>query len=104
MGQRRTIKPPKQQHDDGSVVAKSGDGGLSFRLTRTINGVHVRRVTQQAGRGRVVLSVLIPDALTFQRWCEADRQRHVYPLVYRHLLRAGRALFEVHDGERTIAA
>jgi hypothetical protein len=82
-------------HDDHSVVADSDDGRLSFTVVRDRGGVLARRVLTDPMRGRVVLSVVFSDRSSFERWCEAGRLKHAYPLLYRHVSRNGAALFEV---------
>ena len=89
---------PRLRHDDHCVVAESDDGRLSFTVVRDQRGVLARRVLHDPGRGRVVLSVVFSDRSSFERWCEAGRLRHSYPLLYRHLTRNGSALFEACNG------
>ncbi len=95
---------PKLRHDDRSVVAESDDGRLSFTVVRDQRGVLARRVLYDPGRGQVVLSVVFSDRSSFERWCEAGRLRHSYPLLYRHLTRNGGALFESGNGSLTNTA
>ena len=91
--------PPRLWHDDRSVVAESDDGRLSFTVVRDQRGVLARRVLNDPGRGRVVLSVVFNDRSSFEQWCDAGRLKHTYPLLYRHLSRNGSALFEARNDD-----
>jgi hypothetical protein len=85
---------PKLLHDHKTVVADSGDGVVSITVVKSPRGVHARRSHIQAGRGRVELCVSFDDCASFEQWCAADRLQHHYPLVYQHVIKSGRALFE----------
>lgn len=97
---RAKASRPRLWHDDRSVVAESDDGRLSFTVVGDQRGVLARRVLNDPARGRVVVSVVFSDRSSFERWCEAGRLKHTYPLLYRHLSRNGSALFEAsNDGQ-----
>ena len=75
------------------VTATSGDGVVEFRLVPLGGGIHVERAQWRAGSGRIVQSMRFHDNASFVRWCETDRLRHIYPLLYASLQRSGCALF-----------
>jgi len=62
-------------------------------MRRTPDGVFVERVIRQPGSARVVQAVVFATAGQFMRWCDADRARFDYPLVYASLTRHADALF-----------
>lgn len=76
-----------------AVIASSGDGVIAFKLMPCAGGIHVERSQIRAGAGRVVQSMRFLDDASFIRWCEADRLKFTYPLLYANLKRSGCALF-----------
>jgi hypothetical protein len=76
-----------------AVTAASVDGVIAFKLVPFVGGIHVERTQLHAGSGRLVQSMRFADEASFVRWCEADRLRLAYPLLYVNLQRSGCALF-----------
>jgi len=89
---RRTGHNPYARPSRG-VTASSGDGVIVFKLVRCPGGVHVERSQVRPGGVRVVQSMRFRNDASFIRWCEADRLKFSYPLVYANLLRSGCELF-----------
>jgi len=80
--------------DPRTVTTASADGIVSFRLSPCAGGILVMR-TQAHTRGRrLVQSVQFSDDASFLRWCDTDRLKFDYPLLYANLRRSGCALFE----------
>lgn len=75
------------------VTAASADGVIAFRLELCAGWLHVERSQVHHGAGRVSQSMRFEDLPSFDRWCDADRLRFSYPLLYANLKRSGRALF-----------
>lgn len=75
-----------------AVTTFSGDGVIAFKLVPCAGGIHVERSQIRAGAGRVVQSMRFLDDASFLRWCEADRLKFTYPLLYANLKRSGCAL------------
>jgi hypothetical protein len=65
----------------------SGDGILSFELTRSPVGLHVKRTHCRAG-GQVDCSTVFHDEARFVRWVDADQMRFAYPLLFQQLRRS----------------
>ena len=80
-------RPPR------AVTAGSSDGVIVFKLVACADGLHVERSQLRADGGRVTQSMRFRDDLSFIRWCEADRLRFTYPLIYANLERSGCELF-----------
>jgi hypothetical protein len=76
-----------------AVTAVSGDGVVVFKLEACAGCLHVERSQLRTGAGRVTQSMRFEDDLSFIRWCDADRLRFTYPLLYANLKRSGCALF-----------
>ena len=79
------------RHDARTV--RSSDGALVVTMQRTSHGMFIERVLQHPGTSRVVLDVVFDSAEQFRRWCDADRARFDYPLLYASLARHADALF-----------
>jgi hypothetical protein len=75
------------------MTASSEDGVVAFRLAARTGGVHVERAQTRADAGRVQQSMWFEDDASFVRWCEADRLKFTYPLLYANLKRSGCDLF-----------
>lgn len=72
------------------MVLRSDDGVIEFRLNPCETGLYVERVEVVRGqRSRVVQSTIFHDAGAFRRWCDADKIRFEYPVVYMSLKRNG---------------
>lgn len=89
----RTLAPWTAPERPDSRTVRSGDGALVVTMRRTPDGVFVERVIRQPGSARVVQAVVFATAGQFMRWCDADRARFDYPLVYASLTRHADALF-----------
>ena len=89
---RRVVRPvfARQPRE---VTAASSDGVIAFKLTLCASGVHLERSQVLEGSGLIVQSMLFHDDASFIRWCEADRLKFAYPLLYASLTRRGCALF-----------
>lgn len=96
MTHRRTLHRtrPTLWRDAQTVVAASDDGALWFTLVRRMDSVQAERVHQRVGQGRIVLSVRFNDDVAFLRWCDADRLKYTYPLLFAQLRRNASALFQ----------
>lgn len=90
---RRRVVRPVFARRSSAVTATSDDGVIAFKLVSCAGGVHVERSQFRAGSGRIVQSMRFQDDASFVRWCEADRLKFSYPLLYAHLTRSGCALF-----------
>jgi hypothetical protein len=77
---------------------RSGDGALVVTVQRTSHGMFVERVTQHPGMSRVVQAVVFGTADQFRRWCDADRARFDYPLLFASLARHADAMFSGKTG------
>lgn len=82
-----------QASDARTVTAASSDGIVMFRLSPCPDGILVMRTQARARGGRLVQSIHFTDDASFIRWCDADRLKFTYPLVYANLRRSGCALF-----------
>lgn len=89
---KHSSRPTSSGRPPTRTVA-SGDGSVTYTLTRTSSGLLVERVQQRFGGARIVQTALFTDAEVFHRWCAADSIRFDHPLVYANLRRAGDALF-----------
>ena len=78
-------------HDE--LTLTSEDGTLSIRLKRIDDCVHMERSRRRARSSAVVQVSDFGDESSFVRWCESDRLRFNYPLLFANLRRNGRALF-----------
>jgi hypothetical protein len=76
-----------------TATASSADGVVVYRLAACAGGVHVERAQVRAHAGRALQSMWFEDDASFVRWCEADRLKYTYPLLYANLKRSGCALF-----------
>lgn len=87
-GTRTPVERPPR-----AVTAGSSDGVIVIKLVASADGLHVERSQLRADGGRVTQSMRFRDDRSFIRWCEADRLRFTYPLVYANLERSGCELF-----------
>ncbi|WP_280153506.1 hypothetical protein [Piscinibacter sp. XHJ-5] len=80
----------------------SGDGVLSFALTSTSPGVHVKRTLRRADGSKLLCSVVFRDELSFTSWLDADDLRFTYALLFQQLRSSFRRLnvSDVGDGRR----
>jgi len=79
---------------DGELTLTSEDGNLVFRLRRIDGRIHMERTRRRAARSTTVVQVSnFGDEASFIAWCEGDRLRFTYPLLFVNLRRIGRALF-----------
>lgn len=93
----------KCSEPEGSIVVRSDDGAVSYRLQPTRLGLCVQRERKQVrGHARLVHTAVFRDSACFLRWCEADSVRFDYPIVFSDIRRKGGALLESH--ERTAQA
>jgi hypothetical protein len=76
------------------IAAISDDGAIEFTLIRRPGGVHVERSEVRPGKGRLIHSMQFQDDDSFVRWCEADRLRLAYPLLFADLQRSAHVLFD----------
>jgi hypothetical protein len=88
---RRSRVVPLSPDADGLTV-QSADGAIKIVLLPCAVGIHVQRVQLRIGCSRVVQSTVFADEDSFVRWCDADRLKFAYPLVYTQLRRNGCAL------------
>ena len=79
--------PVGQPHELRTVA--SSDGAISFSLKTFAGGIYVERVQVHPGTACVAQSMRFRDEASFTSWCEADRLRFTYPLVYSNLQRTG---------------
>ena len=84
---------PSAQSSDSEVVLTTDDGTLSFRLKRLDGHVLMERTRRRGRAIAVVQANRFPDEASFTRWCDGDRLRFAYPLLFATLKRIGRALF-----------
>ena len=75
------------------TTAASEDGVVAFRLEFRAGRLHVERTQLRADARRVTQSMRFENDSTFILWCDADRLRFTYPLLYANLKRSGCALF-----------
>ena len=75
------------------LVFDSPDGSVSFVLVRHGGGVNVERTKARLHGGRMSTAMRFPDEASFIQWCDTDRLRFTYPLLFEQLRRSGRALF-----------
>jgi len=75
----------------------SEDRTLVFRLKRIDGHVHMERIRRRARSTAVVQVSNFGDEASFIRWCESDRLRFTFPLLFANLRRSGRALFHPPD-------
>ena len=80
-------------HSDDELTLTSEDGTLTFRLKRIDGRLHMERSRRRARSSAVVQVTDFGDESSFIRWCESDRLRFTYPLLFANLKRSGRALF-----------
>ena len=90
---RRDDRARPRSSDAQTVTAASSDGVVTFRLSPCPDGILVMRTQARARGGRLVQSIHFTDGASFIRWCDADRLKFTYPLVYANLRRSGCALF-----------
>lgn len=79
--------------DPRAVFAASDDGVLSFQLSPCEGGILVTRTEVRTRAAKLVQSTRFADEFSFLRWCEADRMKFSYPLLYANLKRSGCGLF-----------
>jgi hypothetical protein len=92
----RTLAPWVEPDRLDARSVRSGDGALVVTMQRTSHGIFVERVIQRPGTSRVVQDVVFGTADQFRRWCDADRARFDYPLLYANLARHADALFSAN--------
>jgi hypothetical protein len=81
-----------------SIVVRSDDGVVSYRLEPTRFGLCVQRERRHAqGHARLIQTAVFKDSACFVRWCEADSVRFDYPIVFSAIKRKGGALLESHE-------
>ena len=90
---RRGVRALLNASDPRTVIAASDDGIITFQLSPCDGGILVTRTQLRAHGGKLVQSIRFPDDATFIRWCDADRMKFSYPLLYVNLRRSGCALF-----------
>ncbi len=91
---RRVVVRPTFARQSRGITTASEDGVIAFQVMECASGgIHVERVQDRAGDGRVVQSMRFRDDASFVRWCEADRLKFTYPLLFANLRRTGCALF-----------
>jgi hypothetical protein len=79
----------------------SGDGILSFALTSTSPGVHVKRTFRRADGSKLLCSTVFLDERSFAEWLDADDMRFSYALLFQQLRSSFRRLNEAggrHEG------
>jgi hypothetical protein len=79
------------------LVFDSPDSVLSFALVRHGNGVNVERTKARLHGGRMSTAMRFPDEASFIQWCDTDRLRFTYPLLFEQIRRSGCALFASAD-------
>lgn len=79
-----------------ALTLRSTDGALAVTMRWTACGLFVERVLQRPKAARVVQAVVFDTPQSFQRWCNADAARFVYPLLYSKLVREAGQLFANH--------
>jgi hypothetical protein len=94
---KQTPAGPTVSRSVRGLTVRSDDGAVTFRLAATKRGVFVERVQLRRGSPRVSQSAVFADDLSFNRWCDADRVRFDYPVVYVNLKRHGDILFRQQD-------
>lgn len=90
---RRVVVRPTFARQSRGITTASEDGVIAFHVMQCAGGIHVERAQDRAGDGRVVQSMRFRDDASFVRWCDADRLKFVYPLLFANLRRTGCALF-----------
>ena len=70
----------------------SGDGILSFALTSTSPGVHVKRTLRRADGSKLLCSTVFLDERSFAEWLDADDMRFTYALLFQQLRSSFRRL------------
>ena len=90
---RRGVRALSNASDPRTAIAASDDGLITFQLSPCDGGILVTRTQLRTRGGRLVQSIRFADDATFIRWCDADRLKFSYPLVYANLRRSGCALF-----------
>jgi hypothetical protein len=70
------------------AIVDSGDGVLTFTLSRCSEGVHVHRSHRRSGAKKLEASLIIASEEDFARWLELDLQRFEYPIVFDQLRRS----------------
>lgn len=76
-----------------SICRSSDDGRIVFNLIPLAGAVFVERTRIVEQTGVFAQSILFRDNDSFLRWCEADRLRFKYPLLFELLKRSAQALF-----------
>lgn len=79
----------------------SGDGILSFALTGTSPGVHVKRTLRRADGSKLLCSTVFLDERSFAEWLDADDMRFTYALLFQQLRSSFRRLNDAncrHEG------
>jgi hypothetical protein len=87
-------------HSDqpGRIVSISSDDGLvTFSLEPCFGGVMMERKRRQTTAGSLTQAVRFRAEADFIRWCDCDRLRFAYPLLFANLRRSASALFNSHD-------
>jgi hypothetical protein len=92
---RREDLPLMNGRSDGPsrLVLDSPDGQVSFALVRHSAGVNVERTKARLHGGRMSTAMRFPDEASFIQWCDTDRLRFTYPLLFEQIRRSGCALF-----------
>lgn len=90
---RRVVVRPAFARQSRGITTASEDGVIAFQVMECAGGIHVERAQDRARDGRVVQSMRFRDDASFVRWCEADRLKFIYPLLFANLRRTGSALF-----------
>lgn len=79
------------------LLERSTDGVLSFRLTRRGAGLFVERAQVRPVAGQTLHVMIFDSEAEFERWCDADDLRFVYPQLFSGLRRSGSALLSAHE-------
>jgi hypothetical protein len=80
-------------HEPSTLVFDSSDGVVSFSLVRHSGGINVERTKARLHGGRMSTAMRFPDEASFIHWCDTDRLRFTYPLLFEQIRRSGCALF-----------
>ena len=91
-GAQARVAMPKPKRPPRSVDMESGDGVVAFRLVCGTFGIYVERSRLQPDAARLVHFMQFLDDEDFERWCESDRLRLAYPLLFENLKRSVRGL------------
>ena len=82
-----------RSNEPSRLVFDSSDSMVSFTLVRHGGGVNVERTKARLHGGRMSTSMRFPDEASFIQWCDTDRLRFTYPLLFEQIRRSGCALF-----------